>query len=234
MQLRSPVLADKCSTHRTTFLLSSPSQTKLRVSATYGCLGPAAYSPFQICNVRESFLSAGWPFLDCSEVPPSPLTQQNHSTMKRCPFLCHSNGVSGTKELAWVAYPHLKAAICFLCFTVCSCAQFAGAAPSPASTLQQTPAHLAPQTEPGTSPQSPAPIEPFSQVQGGILEQRREAGPTVREKTTAAKILTLDVVSMLVSSCLLLVGLLVFGTRVIPLAVRGLAHWRASGLTSAE
>lgn len=50
----------------------------------------------------------------------------------------------------------------------------------------------------------------------------------------AAKILTLDCTAMLVSTCLLLLGMLVFGTRMLPAAVQAFTHWTASRFAPVE
>ena len=79
---------------------------------------------------------------------------------------------------------------------------------------------------------------PESSNPGTDLHQRRDAESSRQtsghQRQRNANTFTGDSVAILVSTCLLLLGMLVFGTRMLPSLFRGAAHWTASRLTSVD
>lgn len=73
-------------------------------------------------------------------------------------------------------------------------------------------------------------IETLSKARRGLPgdEPNADIASSKESKPLAARSLTLDCVAMLVSTCLLLLGMLVFGTRMLPATVRALTSWTAS------
>lgn len=77
-------------------------------------------------------------------------------------------------------------------------------------------------------------VEPVSLESNGQEKNANDTQAPTLERPQGWKLLEMDSVAMLTGTCLLLLGMMVFGTRLLPAGVRALANWSASHTAAAD